>query len=249
MNNCSFERKRKACGKNDEARPTRAMSLRRKDFTLIELLMVIAIIAILTGLLLPALKKAKDTARTIVCTGNMAQLGIGYFAYIQDNNDYIPPAFYNNTTPWCQFLSAGGYVPTKTFYSCPAMPNKVLSWVRSDYGINVLLYLGLPNTASQSVKKLRNPSWKILITDTYKNADVGDGSWETQIGFFRWDAFNGYLTNGGFGRPAGRHNRSCVMLCLDGHTETAIIPNQATPFTTKPFICDWTAAGRLCWGN
>lgn len=59
-------------------------------FTLIELLVVIAIIAILAALLTPALRSARDRARTQLCVSNLRQLGLAAHMYCGDNNGSLP---------------------------------------------------------------------------------------------------------------------------------------------------------------
>jgi len=60
------------------------------SFTLIELLVVVAIISILAAMLLPTLSRAKAQARKAHCMNNLKQLGLAYYMYGGDNNDYFP---------------------------------------------------------------------------------------------------------------------------------------------------------------
>ena len=60
----------------------------RKGFSLVELLVVMALITVLTGLLLAALAQARGRAQRIQCAGNVRQLGVGLLAFVADNAVY-----------------------------------------------------------------------------------------------------------------------------------------------------------------
>ena len=74
-------------------------------FTLVELLIVIAIITILAAMLLPTLEKALESSRRIQCSNNLHQMYLGATSYAMDFNDSLP-----TTVPWeVKFSSSLGY--------------------------------------------------------------------------------------------------------------------------------------------
>lgn len=69
--------------------------MRIRLFSLIELLITISVIAILAALIMPALNKARESARGIHCTSNMKQIGTAAVQYADNNNDWLFSGYYN----------------------------------------------------------------------------------------------------------------------------------------------------------
>jgi prepilin-type N-terminal cleavage/methylation domain-containing protein/prepilin-type processing-associated H-X9-DG protein len=99
----------------------------RKRFTLIELLIVIAIIAILASMLLPALRSARERAKQIQCLSQEKQMVLAAIAYSGDFNGYVPsyyqyPYSLEGSAEARQilFLYSGGYVSNSMISICPS---------------------------------------------------------------------------------------------------------------------------------
>ena len=120
----------------------------KKGFTLVELLVVISIIALLLAVLMPALSKAREQGRSIVCKNNLSSLGKIFALYAQSNSDRIPKyAYYGalktqyGSDQWFGGILMGysGYVIDKndqfgrTYCICPSFKWKYNYW---GYGVN-----------------------------------------------------------------------------------------------------------------
>ncbi len=98
-------------------------------FTLIELLVVISIIAVLVGILLPALSSARESSKRIKCLSNLRQTGVAWEMYLNDGEGYFPyqPTFkytwlYGGIDPLNPdtIRPLTPYAPVAELYHCPS---------------------------------------------------------------------------------------------------------------------------------
>ncbi|MFZ2658410.1 MAG: prepilin-type N-terminal cleavage/methylation domain-containing protein [Victivallales bacterium] len=127
----------------------------RSRFTLIELLIVIAIIAILMAILLPALKNAKEVAHAAHCLNNQKQIGLAVDMFASDHNGFCPGAptnaaeggvgvtvkFVGNaTTPTKGILFDTGYLKSVAVYQCPSAMQRSAEFLQVMPGNKAYLY-------------------------------------------------------------------------------------------------------------
>ena len=77
------------------------VEMRRDGFTLVELLVVIAVIALLMGILLPALQRARGQAHRIICMSTLRNFSMAHKQYLAETEKYLPHTNYEPYyTPW-----------------------------------------------------------------------------------------------------------------------------------------------------
>ena len=201
-------------------------------FTLVELLVVIGIIALLISILMPALGKARESAKKVQCLSNLRQVGLAILSYANANKQTVPlikenlfilPYNSNNPTTWGTLLLNGKYLATDAVLYCPdhelpASPVTGYSdmayatyWGSFSYGMNLACGYdwAAGNYRACKMTDVRNTADKILLVEAAPSEAL------SQYGYYA--VYPWYGSNPGTAWP--RHGRleSANVLWFDGH--------------------------------
>lgn len=191
----------------------------KKGFTLIELLVVVSIIALLVSILLPALGKAREQAKSAYCKSNWKQLGMVFVYYAEQYNGFCPMNRSSSpTAPWTweHLLLTTGFIKDYELMDCPSEKDYVNEIKANYYFVHDAL------TASKLDKK--TPARLYLLVDAQGNKDSNAGY---DIPFYYYPPLNSWRYDGSgdwynitFDQYfTSRHNKSFNVLFADQHAE------------------------------
>jgi len=242
---------RRKTGKNNGAGYSRLLSYIHQGFTLIEMLVVIAIIGILASLLMPSLKKSLNAARELGCKSNLRQVGLACTAYMNDNGAMVVNGSHANTEnrSWGWLLGDTGYVEytgsngweAVGIFNCPAVSS---TDIYSHYGIATSSSSNKANPVYW-VTKLRNPAHKVLVVEVVPNFS---SYWMTSAE--RWQ-FSISTSSAYVQYKSLRHqnNSGCNVLWGDMHVRSVNSYDGMSKYDPESFMPEYTDAPRWDGNN
>lgn len=220
------------------------------SFTLVELLVVVAILGLLASLLIPVTTKAIASGRTGKAIANLRQIGILLNTYISENNSCLPvlQSWSNQDGTWWQrVVSESAGLPVKPWK--PNMDRRLVeafydptltkgSHPYGDFGGNQAIIKDYNDTVPGSVANAKGTSLNAIGSLSKKvvvaSAEIPSGvpckgSWYFQSDWiFQGNAFNGP-------KPSARHGGKALCLFADGHIEALDTQNMTSTDRKKYF--------------
>jgi len=221
-----------------------------RAFTLIEAVVVVAIIAILAAILIPSLRSALESAKATKDLSNLRQIGALMQAYLNDKDGILPVI---NAAPGIGTIGPPPipviypkYVATKKVFQSPFDKRTDSEGDNApvSYGINVNMYAASPGIAGNTVR-IVSPSSTILMAPNYNGNPGVDTSW---AGLAAAAPFVPNLAaGGGAGMTTGtqRNGQKINALFCDLHVETMTFGPAGTAGTFKDTTSD--PLGRKHW--
>jgi prepilin-type N-terminal cleavage/methylation domain-containing protein/prepilin-type processing-associated H-X9-DG protein len=221
----------------------------RDGFTLVELLVTIAIIGLLAALLLTAVSQAKGRVLRLQCANNVRQLGIGMHLSVSDNGAY-PLAYDGHTgtglwNNWAQdlerTLSGHDLTELKGVWHCPAYLLPLSMEEKCDYGYNAFglgdsindEIIGLGGHKGVRAKSLGPAVKESEIMNSSDMMAIGDGltgsgfpnlTINDHTGWFGRRVVSEYVIGraqpGSTARAKSRHQGKANVVFCDGHVES-----------------------------
>ncbi|MFN3531466.1 MAG: prepilin-type N-terminal cleavage/methylation domain-containing protein [Candidatus Brocadia sp.] len=234
------------------------MVAKNRGFTVVELLIGVGIIAIMIGIIIPALYTVKNKAQQIVCANNMRQLFFAFEQYANDNNGLLPRTNNSNTSKdssrncnaevW--FKAVDNYL---TSLQLPVKrdeisPEERLLLVKQDPIFKTVPLSEQDNTRTIKMNQNLVPAsdcqrYIETIENPTKTVLLFDGNIYNSSGNYSSAVANKF--EGSYGSVAQRHSKAANILFIDGHVER--IQNGDSDGTTNEGWPNRQAGQGLIW--
>ena len=231
-----------------------------RGFTLVELLVVLAIIAVLAALLYPVFAQARMKAQQTQCLSNQFQLGLAMQMYVQDYDDRLFPCVRwtakdpNNVTVFSRALgtdinpqpisgSAGGfallwynlmqpYAHSTQIFRCPADGHPTLSPNSSGRSLIARSYVAMRPVEDLALPQIDKPALSMVLTEKWGIAANGEAISDCRVEPFNGD-FNVAVATGKMALAGNRHDGGLNCTFFDGHAKwlSAAVINRSKDLT------------------